>query len=37
MSTVLWIVGFVLMMVSFTFLFGSKSDQPHQPRISVDR
>ncbi|MEW6252909.1 MAG: hypothetical protein AB1716_19910 [Planctomycetota bacterium] len=35
MSTVLWFVGFGLMMASFAFLFGH-GDEPEQPRISVE-
>jgi hypothetical protein len=35
MSTVLWFVGFGLMMLSFGFLLG-RSDELHRPRISVD-
>jgi hypothetical protein len=35
MSTIVWFVGFALMMASFGFLFG-RSDEPHRPRISVD-
>ena len=35
MSTLLWLVGFGLMMFSFTFLFG-KAEETHQPRISVE-
>jgi hypothetical protein len=34
-STVLWFVGFALMMGSFAFLFG-RGDDHQQPRISVD-
>ncbi len=35
MSTIVWFVGFALMMLSFGFLFG-RADEPHRPRISVD-
>jgi hypothetical protein len=35
MSTALWCVGFVLMLASFTFLFG-QSDEARGPRISVE-
>ncbi len=35
MSTLLWFVGFGLMMASFSFLFG-KSEDSTRPRISVD-
>ncbi len=35
MSTVLWFVGFGLMMLSFSFLFGRSEDRD-QPRITVD-
>ena len=34
-STVLWFIGFGLMMASFTFLFG-RPEERHQPRITVD-
>jgi hypothetical protein len=34
-STLLWFLGFGLMMASFTFLFG-RSEEPQTPRISVD-
>jgi hypothetical protein len=34
MSSILWFVGFALMMFSFTFLVGS--DEPDRPRISVE-
>ncbi len=34
MGTVLWFIGFALMMASFAFLLGN--DEPQQPRISVD-
>jgi len=35
-STVVWLVGFGLMMFSFTFLFGKSDQHAHQPRISVE-
>lgn len=35
LSTIIWCIGFALMMVSFTFLFG-RSEERTQPRISVD-
>lgn len=35
MSTLLWFVGFGLMMGSFSFLFG-RSEQPTRPRITVE-
>lgn len=35
MSTLLWFVGFGLMMASFSFLFG-KGEERTQPRISVE-
>ncbi len=35
MGTLLWMLGFVLMLGSFSFLFG-KSEEPHLPRISVE-
>lgn len=35
MSTLLWFVGFGLMLASFSFLFG-KSEEQDTPRISVD-
>jgi len=34
-STVVWFVGFGLMMISFAFLFG-KAEEPDRPRISVE-
>lgn len=34
-SSIMWFVGFGLMLASFGFLFG-KSDERQQPRISVD-
>jgi hypothetical protein len=34
-STLLWFLGFGLMMGSFSFLFG-RSEELHQPRISVE-
>ncbi|MCK4342262.1 MAG: hypothetical protein KAY37_11130 [Phycisphaerae bacterium] len=36
MSTLLWVIGFVLMMASFSFLFG-RSEEPSRPRISVEQ
>lgn len=35
MSTVIWFIGFALMMASFGFLF-SRSEDADQPRISVE-
>lgn len=35
MSTLIWFVGFALMLISFTFLFG-QAEESDQPRISVD-
>lgn len=35
MSTVIWFLGFGLMMTSFVFLFG-KSEDSDRPRISVE-
>ncbi len=35
MSTVLWFVGFGLMMASFSFLFG-RSEEERGPRISIE-
>ena len=35
MSTLLWFLGFALMMASFTFLFG-RSEERTTPRISTD-
>lgn len=35
MSTLVWFLGFGLMMASFSFLFG-KSEDLDRPRISVD-
>lgn len=34
-STLLWVLGFGLMMVSFAFLFGH-SEEPDHPRITVE-
>jgi hypothetical protein len=34
-STLLWILGLALMLISFVFLFG-RSEEPKLPRISVE-
>jgi len=36
MGTVLWVLGFALMLLSFAFL-AAPSEKQEQPRISVDR
>jgi hypothetical protein len=36
-STLLWFLGFALMMASFTFLFGRSEERTTTPRISIDR
>jgi hypothetical protein len=36
MGTVLWVVGFALMLLSFAFL-AAPSEKREQPRISVER
>lgn len=36
MGTVLWLLGFGLMMASFSFLFGGKSTSGNTPRITVE-
>ncbi len=36
MSTLLWFIGFGLMMASFTFLFGKTEEPTPTPRISVE-
>jgi hypothetical protein len=35
MGTIVWFIGFGLMMLSFSFLF-TRSDDAHRPRISVE-
>ncbi|MBK9120474.1 MAG: hypothetical protein IPM18_12870 [Phycisphaerales bacterium] len=35
MGTLMWFVGFALMMGSFAFLFG-RNEEPHEARISVE-
>jgi hypothetical protein len=35
-STLIWFLGFGLMLASFSFLFGRAPEQHDQPRISVD-